>query len=85
MPANDAYYRGLVVASMLRVGLLIGVLAVMAITFLGCSVPKATDILPRMSADADISRREGTQTRNDEPPSGGCHEKSDSSLRKPVT
>lgn len=85
MHSNDSYYRGLVVASVLRVGLLVGVLAIMAMTFAGCSVPNPRDILPRMSADADISRREGTQTRNDEPLSGGCHEKSDSSLRKPLT
>lgn len=85
MPTSDSYYRGTMVAWILRIGLYAGVLAIMAITFVGCSVPKASDILPSMSASSDISRREGTQTRNDEPQSGGCHEKSDSSLRKPLT
>lgn len=85
MPTYDSYYTGLVVAWLLRCGLYGGLLAIMAISFAGCSVPKPTDILPRMSASTDISQREGTQTRNDEPQSGGCHEKSDSSLRKPLT
>lgn len=85
MQPNDSYRTGLVVASVLRVGMLLWLLAIMAMTFVACSVPNPRDILPRMSADADISRREEAQTRNDKPHSGGCHEKSDSSLRKPLT
>ena len=85
MNTRDTYTFGLVVASLVRVGLLCGLLAIMAINFIACSVPTPSSMLKSMSADADISRREGTQTRNDEPQSGGCHEKSDSSLRGPVT
>lgn len=85
MSTYDSYYRGAVVAWLLRIGLYGGIMAISAIVLSGCSVPKPLNILPSMSADADISRREGHQTRNDEPHSGGCHEKSDSSLRKPLT
>lgn len=84
MPSNDAYTSDLLVAWLFRLGLLCGLLAIMALTFAACSVPTPTDILQKMSANARITGGEGTQTRNDEPPSGGCHEKSDSSLRKPL-
>lgn len=84
MPTNDSYYRGLVVASLLRVGMYVGLMAIFAMT-VSCSPsinPK--NILPSMSADADISRREGDQTRNHEPQSGGCDEKSDRALGRPL-
>lgn len=86
MPTHNSYYRGALAAWLFRCWVYAWVLAIMALTFAGCSVPKPTDILPSMSVPTDFSgRREGTQTRNDEPQSGGCHEKSDSSLRKPLT
>lgn len=85
MPTNDSYYRGLVVASVLRVGLYVGVLAILAIMSACSPLPKVQSILPSMSADADVNRRDGDQTRNDEPHSGGCHEKSDRSLGKPLS
>lgn len=85
MPFLDSYRSGLVLAWMLRIGLYVGVLAILAITFTGCSVPKPSDILPKISADTAISSGEGNRTRNDEPQSGGCHEKSDYSPRKPLT
>lgn len=84
MPSNDSYYTGLVVASLLRIGMYVGLLAIAALTFACSPNIGPRDILPRMSAEADINRREGNQTRNDEPQSGGCHEKSDRSLGKPL-
>jgi hypothetical protein len=86
MHRYDSYYRGLVVASVLRFGLFTGLMAILAIMS-GCSVPWSNprNILPSMSADADVNRREGDQTRNHVPPCGGNDEKSDRSLRKPLT
>lgn len=85
MSALNSYYRGTMVAWLFRFWVYTWVVAILALTLGACSVPKPTDILTRMSASTDVSQREGTQTRNDEPQSGGCHEKSDGSLRKPLT
>lgn len=85
MPTSDLYIRGTVLAWLLRFGLYGGIAAI-AVILSNCSMPKSTDILTSMSAGTgNFSQREGNQTRNDEPQSGGCHEKSDSSLRKPST
>lgn len=87
MHDHGSYHTDLVVASLLRVGLVCGLLAIMAMMS-ACTVPtfpSAKEILPKFSADADISQREGNQTRNYNPNNGGCNEKSDSSLRGPLT
>jgi hypothetical protein len=84
MSNRDGYYLDLFVASLLRGGLLLGILAVMAMMS-GCSpFPSAKDVLPKMSSDAlSFQGGETDQTRN-QLPQRGCDEKSDSSLRGPV-
>lgn len=84
MHRHDSYYTGLLVASLLRCGIYVGLVAILAMTAACSPFPTAKSILPSMSADADVSRREGDQTRNHEP-LGGCDEKSDRSLRKPLS
>lgn len=85
MQNRDEYFTGLVVAFLLRFGMLCGLLAIMAMMSACSPTTKAVEALKEFSADADISRREGNQTRNYIPPDGGCNEKSDSSLRKPLS
>lgn len=85
MHNDGSYYTDFVVAFLLRLGIVCGLLAIMAMMS-GCSpFGSAKEILPKFSADADISQREGNQTRNYNPNNGGCNEKSDSSLRGPLT
>jgi len=84
MSNRDGYYLDLCVAALLRGGMVLGILAVMAMMS-GCSpFPTAKDILPKMSSDAlSFQGGEGDQTRN-QLPQRGCDEKSDSSLSRPI-
>jgi hypothetical protein len=51
MRPNDAYTSGLLVAWMLRIGLYLGLVAILATVLGNCSpVPKVSDILPSMPA-----------------------------------
>jgi hypothetical protein len=87
MKPNDSYYADLLLAWLLRLGLLGGILAIVA-GITACSIPlDATNILPKMSASRPpLGVGEDSQTRNyDTPQSGGCNEKSDSSLKRPLS
>ena len=86
MDPRSSYYGDLLVAWMLRIGLLCGVLAILAMT--ACSMPLDSSISDRISGIAarppiGVGEKEA-RTRNDTPQQGGCHEKSDSSLKEPL-
>jgi hypothetical protein len=87
MPTNGAYYAGLLVAWLVRLGLYAGIVVIFATALAGCNPLRPTDILPSMPAKPPlvIGEERETSARNDSPQSGGCHEKSDLSLRKPLT
>lgn len=83
---DSSYWTGIVVAWMLRLGLFIGLLAILALA--GCS-PLGGVSLPTFGKAVPPEllsggNRETTAgTRNDIPPNnGGCHEKSDSAPYK---
>jgi hypothetical protein len=52
MSNRDGYYLDLCFAAFIRGGLLLGILAVMAIVSACSPFPTAKDILPKMSSDA---------------------------------
>lgn len=84
MSTRDSYYLDLCVATLLRGGMFLFILAIMAM-MAGCSpFPSAKDILPKISSDV-LPFQDGSadQTRN-QLPQRGCDEKSDSSLREPL-
>lgn len=86
MAPRSSYYVDLGIAWVFRVGLLCGVLAVLAMT--ACSLPIDTSMPDRKSGIAvrppiAVGEKEA-MTRNDTPQQGGCHEKSDSSLKEPL-
>lgn len=86
MNSRDGYYQDLLLASLLRIGLLIGIMAVSAIILSGCTRSGSEDVLPSTSAARPLflGPGEAGQTRNELPYNKECHEKSDSSLRKPL-
>jgi|SwirhirootsSR2_FD_contig_123_34657_length_1389_multi_29_in_2_out_2_2 hypothetical protein len=80
----DGYRLDLVLAFVLRGGLLCGILAIMAMIS-GCSpFSKPTDILPSMSGSALSLRADQENQTRSHIPQRGCDEKSDSSLTKPL-
>lgn len=87
MDRHSSYHTDLLVAWVLRIGLLSGVLACLAMT--SCTIrgeSTSEGRLPPLALAPEITQ-EGSLagTRNDTPPNdGGCHEKSDSSLREPL-
>lgn len=85
MTNRDAYYLDIVVASVLRIGLLFGVLAIMAIVTSGCSPSRPLDLSFDKSNDNRQFSADGSndQTRS-HIPQRGCDEKSDSSLKRPL-
>lgn len=87
MDHHSSYRSDLLLAWLLRVGLLCGVLACLAMT--ACSVDldrSSGGRLPPLALGPEIIQDgSGAGTRNDIPLNdGGCHEKSDSSLREPL-
>jgi hypothetical protein len=87
MRPNDSYRSDLLLAWVFRLGLYLGIGAILATTLGNCSpLPKTSDILPSMSAVTLPVRGAGEEarTRNDTPTNGGCHEKSDLTPREPL-
>lgn len=84
MRPYDTYRMELLVAFLVRVGLYGGVVAILAMILANCSPPTAGDMLKGISPPLAITPGDGSRTRNDTPQDGGCHEKSDSSLRRPL-
>lgn len=86
MRPYDTYRMELLAAFLVRVGLYGGIVAILAMIFTGCSPTSPKDVipsgmsLPPLAIMPDVESR----TRNDIPQDGGCHEKSDSSLRRPL-
>lgn len=87
MRPYDTYRMELLVAFLVRVGLYGGIVAVLAIMFAACSpispgsiFPSTEKILPPLA----LAPVDESGTRNGIPQDGGCHEKSDSSLRRPL-
>lgn len=85
MSIRDGYYSDLLVAFVLRSGLFLGIVAILAMVLSGCSRSGPQDILPSMPAvNPQIAEGgEDSQTRN-QIPQRGCDEKSDSSLKRPL-
>jgi hypothetical protein len=85
MSIRDGYYQDLWIAFVLRTGLFLSVMAILAMVVSGCSRSGPQDILPSMPAvNPQIAEGgEDSQTRN-QIPQRGCDEKSDSSLKKPL-
>lgn len=84
MRPYDTYRMELLVAFLVRVGLYGGIVAVLAMILANCSPPSAGDMLKGISPPLAITPGDESRTRNPIPPSGGCDEKSDSSLRRPL-
>jgi hypothetical protein len=84
MTDRDGYHLDIVVASVLRIGLLVGVLAIMALTS-ACSPSRPLDLSFDKSNDNRQFLADGSndQTRS-HIPQRGCDEKSDSSLKRPL-
>jgi hypothetical protein len=84
MKLHELYYMDLTVAWVVRIGLYLSVLAILAMVVFGCSRSAPQDILPSMSSERQqLADGDGDQTRN-QIPQRGCDEKSDSSLKKPL-
>lgn len=84
MRPYDTYRMELLVAFLVRVGLYGGIVAILAMILANCSPPSAGDMLKGISPPLAIMPGDESKTRNDKPHDGGCHEKSDSSLRRPL-
>ena len=84
MNDHEIYYADLTVSWVVRIGLYLGILAILATILSGCNRGAPQDILPSMSSERQqLADGDGDQTRN-QIPNKGCDEKSDSSLRKPL-
>jgi len=84
MNNHGLYYADLTVSWVVRFGLYLGILAIIAIILSGCNRNAPQDILPSMSSERQqLADGDGDQTRN-QIPHRGCDEKSDSSLKKPL-
>jgi hypothetical protein len=86
MRPYDTYRMELLVAFLVRVGLYGGIVAILATLIAGCSPTSPKDVIPSgMSLPPlAIMPEVESRTRNDIPQDGGCHEKSDSSSRRPL-
>jgi len=91
MNSSDGYFQDLFLSWLLRLGMLIGILAVLAIVLPGCSRDGSTSVLPFNTVGTEAARPplnlgagDASQTRNELPYNKECHEKSDSSLTKPL-
>jgi hypothetical protein len=85
MKPTDGYYSDLLLASLLRLGLFLGILSIIAVVSSGCSRDENRDVSPfgKLAARDPLDLGEAAQTRN-RLPQGGCDEKSDSSLTGPT-
>ncbi len=84
MNSSDDYYKDLTISWVVRIGLYLGGVAVLAMVLSGCGRSNPQDILPSMSSlSSPLESGETDQTRN-RLPHRGCDEKSDSSLSKPL-
>lgn len=84
MRPYDTYRMELLVAFLVRVGLYGGIVAILAMILTNCSPFSTSDVLKSPLPPLAIMPGEESRTRNPIPPSGGCDEKSDSSLRRPL-
>jgi len=89
MNSSDDYYTDLSISWLVRLGMLIGIVAILAIVLSGCSRDGSTSVLPFNKVASDTERPplslgagEAGLTRNELPYNKECHEKSDSSLTK---
>jgi hypothetical protein len=85
MNDHGLYYADLTVAWVVRLGLYLGTMAILAIVLSGCNRADPQNILPSMSSERlSLTGGDGDQTRNQQP-QRGCDEKSDSSLKRPLS
>lgn len=84
MKLHDGYYQDLFLAFLFRFWLTLGGLCVIALVAIGCSRSETgSPSLDGSAVRVPLELGEGARTRN-QLPQGGCDEKSDSSLRRPL-